>query len=103
MKKRSFGSKLGERHGDTHWCSLRMCSTLLVSTFQMYTEPSAAPTAMWWASGLKAARVKSQPTLKPSALRKGTTGGQRFPAGRERLSAAHLACQVSRRDKARLT
>jgi hypothetical protein len=53
---------------NTYMCSFSTDSTLLVPTFQMYTEPSAEPTEMYWPSGLKAARDQSQPTLKPSAL-----------------------------------
>jgi hypothetical protein len=55
---------------NTYKCSFSKDSTLLVPTFQMYTEPSAEPTEMYWPSGLNAARDQSQPTLKPSALKR---------------------------------
>lgn len=52
----------------TYKCSFSTDSNLFALTFQMNTEPSAEPTAIYWPSGLKAARDQSQPTLNPSAL-----------------------------------
>lgn len=58
------------RNGNTHVWSFSTDSILLVATDQMKIEPSDEPTATYCPSGLKVARVQSQPTLKPSALQK---------------------------------
>lgn len=52
----------------TYKCPFNTVSIAFVTMDQMKTEPSAEPTAMYCPSGLKAARVQSNPTLKPSAL-----------------------------------
>jgi hypothetical protein len=62
----------------TYKCSFSTDSNLLLLTFQIYTEPSAEPTEMYWPSRLKAARDQSQPTLKPSALQERICHGSCF-------------------------
>jgi hypothetical protein len=85
----------------TYKCSFNTDSNLLVLTFQIYTEPSAEPTEMYWPSGLKAARDQSQPTLKPSALQEKICHNRRFIENKSEPEICLLSWSVSQSTEAK--